>query len=292
MGATKKFIREKVGTEGKNHSADVIALQQLLIAAGETIKGGGGGKWDHNTAAALQSFQALVQKQFPNLTAAVPIQPYVEPGDYVLLMMAWKGQMLIPLPYERGWNGVKHLHSWFVKNEIKYNKGADKGGGNRAIYGVDKRCDCAVQTTNKKFARGPVQMDCMTYVNLMLSIYLFGDAHNARYDADCSKFGGDSEFHCARDRYGYLRINRPEKHGKEEKQLGYFTKAEQIITATQDNSDTLYALEVGSASELKGKDKEGEEVTVMHVGGVTHMALLYNGRGVRMYDTPTRRRLY
>ena len=280
MGETKKFIREKVGAESKNHTADVKALQQLLVAAGETIKGGDSGKWDNNTAAALQSFQMSMQKQYPNLTASVPIRPNVEPTDYVLLMMAWEGNMLIPLPYKRSWNGVRELHEWFVKNEIKYNTGADKGGGNRANYGVDKRFDYAVQTTNIKFARGPVQMDCTTYVNLMLSIYLFGDAHNARYDADCSKFGGDSEFRCARDRYGYVRVNRSEKHRKDEKELGYFTKAEQIITATQDDPNRLYVLEVGSVRDLKGKNKEGEEVTVMHVGGVTHMALLYDRLGL------------
>jgi hypothetical protein len=278
MGATKKFIREKVGADGKNSSADVRALQQLLIAAGEIIKGGDNGKWDKDTAAALQSFQTSVRKQYPDLTLAVPIRPYVEPGDHVLLMMAWKGQMLIPLPYKRSWNGVKELHEWFVTNDIKYNSGADKGGGNRANYGVDKHPDYAVQTTNKRFARGPVQMDCTTYVNLMLSIYLFGDAHNARYDADCSKFGGDSEFHCARDRYGYMRVNRPERQGKVEKQLGYFTRTDQILAATEEDPDRLYALEVGSPRDVKAKDKEGDEVTVMHVGGVTHMALLYKGR--------------
>jgi hypothetical protein len=277
-GRDEEIHSRKAGAECKNNSADVRALQQLLIAAGEIIKGGDSGKWDKTTAIALQSFQTSVQKQYPNLTLSVPIRSYVEPTDYVLLMMAWKGQMLIPLPYKRSWNGVKELHEWFVRNEIKYNTGADKGGGNRANYGVDKRCDYAIQSTNKRFARGPVQMDCTTYVILMLSIYLFGDAHNARYDADCSKFGGDSEFHCARDRYGYVRVNRSEKQGKVEKQLGYFTKAEQILTATEQDPDSLYVLEVGSPRDVKGKDKEGDEVTVMHVGGVTHMALLYNDR--------------
>jgi hypothetical protein len=129
-----------------------------------------------------------------------------------------------------------------------------------------------------KNSRGPVQMDCTTYVNLMVSIYLFGDARNAHYDADCSKFGGDSDFHCARDRYGYKRVNRSEKQGKAEKQLGYFTKAEQVLTATEQGPERLYVLEVGSPRDVKGKDKQGDEVTVMHVGGVTHMALLYNKR--------------
>jgi hypothetical protein len=62
MGATKKFIWEKVGTGSKNNAADVKAVQQLLIAAGETIKAGDKGKWDDSTVAALQSFQTRVQK--------------------------------------------------------------------------------------------------------------------------------------------------------------------------------------------------------------------------------------
>jgi hypothetical protein len=277
MGATKKFIWENVGTGSKNNAADVKAVQQLLIAAGETIKGGDSGKWDDNTAAALQSFQTRVQKEYPNLIATVPIRPYIEPSDHVLLMMAWKGEILIPLPRKRGWNGVSELHDWFVKNEIKYNSGAEKGGGNRAIFGVDKRWDYAIQTTNMKLARGPVQMDCTTYVNLMLSIYLFGDAHNAQYNADCSKFGDISAVHCARDRYGYLLVNRQEKHGKDQKKLGYFTNAEQIVEATQDDPNRLYVLEVASEADIKGKDKQGEEITIVHNWGVTHMALLYNG---------------
>jgi hypothetical protein len=44
MGATKKFIWEKVGAASKNNAADVKAVQQLLIAAGETIMGGDTGK--------------------------------------------------------------------------------------------------------------------------------------------------------------------------------------------------------------------------------------------------------
>jgi hypothetical protein len=111
----------------------------------------------------------------------------------------------------------------------------------------------------------------------MLSIYLVGDAHNARYDANCSKFGGDSEFHCARDRYGYKRVDRSTKDGKGGEQVGYFTKADQILTATQDNSDRLFVIEVATPRDLKGKNKHGDEVTKVHVGGVTHMALLYNG---------------
>jgi hypothetical protein len=154
MGATKRFIREKVGADCKNHLADVKAVQQLLIAAGECIKGGDTGKWDENTAAALKSFQISIRGRYPHLAPTIPIRSYVEPNDYVLLMLAWEGQMLIPLPYERGWRGVKELHEWFVKNQVKYNKGADKGGGNRAIYGVDKRCDYAIQTTNTNFSAG------------------------------------------------------------------------------------------------------------------------------------------
>jgi hypothetical protein len=61
LGATKKFIREKVGADCKNSTADVRALQQVLIAAGEVIKGGDNGKWGKDTAVALQSFESSGQ---------------------------------------------------------------------------------------------------------------------------------------------------------------------------------------------------------------------------------------
>jgi hypothetical protein len=53
--------------------------------------------------------------------------------------------------------------------------------------------------------------------------------------------------------------------------------AEQIVAATQGDPNRLYVLEVASEGEKKGKNKQGEEITVVHDWGVTHMALLYNG---------------
>ena len=54
-------------------------------------------------------------------------------------------------------------------------------------------------------------MDCTTYANLMLSVYLYGNAHNPAYDGDCRKIGEVSSFHCARDRYGFMIVNRRDK---------------------------------------------------------------------------------
>jgi len=51
--------------------------------------------------------------------------------------------------------------------------------------------------------------DATAYAKLLMSVYLFGN--NAAYDGDCGRVGGISSFHCARDRYGFQIIRRPDK---------------------------------------------------------------------------------
>jgi len=270
MAATKKFIRARVGDKGANGPRDVLAVQQLLVAAGEQVPGGADGKWGSNTAKALDLFQ---KRQLATGTK-LPLRPYVEPDDYCLLLMAYRANILIPLKGKTGLGGIKDLHEWFNSQTIKYNAGADKGRGNRAIYGMDGRTDYAVQTISRGFYAGPVEMDCTTYVNLMLSIYLNGQAHGVPYDADCSKFGGISTVHCARDRYRLPLVQRTIGTGKAPGKAGFFETAEQIRLALVDSGTGLFVLEVGA----------GEK------GGVTHMALLVGNPYFEVYECTTKQK--
>lgn len=250
MAAIKNFINKSVGEKGVNQKSDVKKLQQLLIAAGETVTGGDDGVWGSNTAKALESFQTKYQ------SSGVKIQKLLSPEDYCLLLMAWKANILIPLPGKAGTPGVLAMHDWFVKNSIKYNSGAEKGGGNRAIYGVAGDNRYAVQTIEGKFATGPIQMDCTTYVNLMLSVYTSGSCHIVPYDASCADFGACSAAHCARDRYNLPLVTRAQG----DKIIRHFENADQIRDATH-NSAGIHAIEVALAG----------------TGSVTHMALLIGG---------------
>lgn len=170
MAATIKFTAQAVGDGLHNHKGDVKAVQQLLIAAGVPVRGGADGGWGQHTKDALTSYQKK---------KGLPENPRVDAGDDLLLAMAIDAKITIPMPSGPGLHGVQETHKWFVDNVIKYQKGAESGGGNRAIYGVDGNTQYAVQTVDGDFSQGPVQMDCTTYVNLMLSIYLTGNAHSA-----------------------------------------------------------------------------------------------------------------
>jgi hypothetical protein len=256
MAGTKKFISATVGVGGVNRPEDVGAVQQLLIAAGIPVKGGADRAWGKSTLAALQNF---LQSQ-TSAGRKVNDDIRIEPSEDVLLKLAEKANILIPLPRVRGIAGINNVHAWFVKNNIKYQAGAQDGGGNRCVYGVDGKTGYAVQTESKAFREGPVEMDCTTYANLMLSIYLYGNAHNPAYDGDCARVGGVSSFHCARDRYGFQIVSRKDKdRSGKEVTLTDFRTADQIEAATKEKGAGLYAL----------------EPAVLGSGSVKHLALLY-----------------
>jgi hypothetical protein len=265
MAGTKQFITASVGVQGKNRNADVRALQQLLIAADEKVPGGDDGGWGDNTRNALQSF---LRAQTPAVDKAYIEKATVEPTDAVLLKLAEKAQILIPLPGKTGLAGIEAMHTWFVDNKIVYQQGAEDGGGTRCVYGVEGQTGYAVQTESKAFRKGPVQMDCTTYANLMLSVYLYGNAHNTAYDGDCGRVGGTSSFHCARDRYGFQIVTRPDKdrNGKSTT-VSDFRTTDQIVAATKDKAG-LYALEPARLGS----------------GFVKHLALLW---GTTVYECTT-----
>jgi hypothetical protein len=252
MAATKKFILHRVGEGGRNAASDVLAAQQLLVAAGTAEPGVAGGGWGKHSKNALSAFQKA-QK--------LPLRDYIDPDDDCLLRMATVAQILIPIPDSNGGVGLKTLHNWFVDNKIKYETGADKAPGTRAFFGLDFQdsSDYAVQRNNGRYERGPVMMNCTTYVNLMISVFMSGDVHDLPYDADCSCFGATSNTHVARDRYGLALIYRDSTVHDKTKKENYFKTAEEIAASSKPKN--LYVLEVAGGAQ----------------GGVSHMAILYDG---------------
>ena len=267
MAGTKKFLAQSVGVGGKNRGDDVRTLQQLLIAAGQVVNGGADGRWGGGTLSAMQGYFKSQTPRSAGNTVTIPVvKTLIEPTDDLPLDLAIEADIAIPLPGVNGVAGMDALHKWFTDNDIKYQQGAEHGGGNRCVYGVDGHTDYAVQTEAREYRKGPVQMDCTTYANLMLSIYLHGNAHNTQYDGDCGKVGGVSSFHCARDRYGFPIITRQttDKNGKDISVTDFRT-AEQIQAATEAKGRGLYAL----------------EPAVLGSGAVKHLALLY---GTDVYE--------
>ena len=243
------MTEKKVGPGCDNLRSDVETVQQLLRAAGEAGVGTADGRWGTHTAAALQSFRLKYGSARQRDVGSL------EPNDELLLTMAERAQLMIPLSGLRGIAGVRDTHRWFEQSKVKYNQGAQYGAGNRALWGVRGDPCSVVQTISGQFAPGRVEMDCTIYVNLMVSIYLKGDAHNDLYVADCSAFGDVSSTHLARERYGFPLLERK----VDERSLNCFTNAADIQAATRGAS--LYVLEVGGGAQ----------------GGVSHMALLHDG---------------
>jgi hypothetical protein len=268
MGATIKFIQHPVGEGLPNRRSDVLALQQLLIAAGINVKGGADGGWGKHTGDALIEYQNKKTPSAPNAVSASPQKLKVEPGDEILLQMAVDAQIVIPMPIGPGATGLQQTHKWFSDNGIKYQQGAESGGGNRAIYGVEGDKRYAVQQTNFGYYAGPIQMDCTTYVNLMLSIYIQGQVHTAPYDASCKAYGAASNNHCARERYGLPLVYRIEGQGPAQKKQNFFKTADQIVDVTKSSPGKLYVLEVGGGAQ----------------GGVSHMAICL---GEKIYECTT-----
>lgn len=245
MAATWTLLSKPVGPGIRASKSNIRTVQQLLTAAGYDT-GGAAGTWDQPTTRALLAFR---EEHLPG-----PYRLEIQPDSEELVLMARLAGVEIPLPGTAGMDGVRRMHDWFVARETKYNDGAESGLGNRAIYGIQGWSRSAIQRINQAWRRGPIQMDCTTYVNLMLGIFTRGDAHGPPYDATCADYGGLSEVHCARDRYAFNGVSA--KFGKEVR--AYITTADEMAAVAKEN--TLYALEVANSS-----------------NSVDHMALLYSG---------------
>jgi hypothetical protein len=248
MAGTKKLIGASVGDKGRNRPEDVATVQQLLVASGTRETHVMGGGWGNHSTKALAAF--LEQQK-------LPAKDKIEPDDECLLRMAQAADIVIPMPNKRGGVGLKALHDWCVSEGITYEPGADKGNGTRAFYGLEfqGREDYAIQRNNRRYEDGPVMLNCTTYANIMVSVFKTGNVHDDPYDADCSCYGGNSNTHIGRDRYGLPLIYRD---NGDKKKLNFFSTQEQIEDATE--AKNIYVIEVATAEK-----------------GVSHMAVLYSG---------------
>ena len=102
-------------------------------------------------------------------------------------------------------------------------------------------------------------MDCTTYVNLMLSVYKGGHAHESPYAARCSQYGVGASVHIGDHRYGFPLVKR-RVGGRE---VSHFTTAQELRDATKGKSALLSVLEVGKRR-LNW--------------GVSHMVLMHSDR--------------
>ena len=261
------FTERKVGPGCANTFWDVKTVQQLLKAAGES-PGAADGYWSDKpkgaTKNALQSFMNKYGSPEQRRTNVL------EPNDGLLLRMAQLGKLIIPLSGKKGIDGVKETHRWLRNQGIKYNKGADKTpyqGDGRALWGVQGTRGCIIQVRQGGFEHAsPIELECTLYVNLMVSVYLYGDAHT-NYNAHTGAATSEDK-HLCQEFYAFPLLTRGSLHYfMSEEKKGTLSEAAtrtaaQITEATSAAPSSLYVIEVGGAAQ----------------GRMSHMALLQDSR--------------
>jgi len=200
------------------------------------------------TTIALHTFQKM---------AGIPITNQVATNDITVLRLAEQAGILIDLSLRSGISGLKDLNS--VLSDVTYEPGADTKAGSKlncSFYGLEGRTEKVVQWQNGCIQPGPIYMNCTTYANLALSIYVNGNAQNSQYDPDVHEIGDEGP-HLAVN-YGFAIMDR-----KDAKNSSAFLTANEIKKYAQ--PDRLYSIEWALAL-----DDEG------HQGYVHHEAILYD----------------
>lgn len=210
MPQSRSLFDGKVGEGGRKSGRAVSDLHDLISAAGIAYAPDQRNKWQPETLAVLKAFrQACIDSgtaKFEDKLKAELDKKCIEPTDATAFNLAYNAQVLIEMPRACGIGGIQRLNDWYIKNQILYQQGAEKGGGDRATYALTGFPGWAAQTIALRWQRGPVKMDCTTYVNLAMGVYFSGEAAG-KYDA-ATPYGGKSTNKIA-FRYDYHAIERP-----------------------------------------------------------------------------------
>jgi hypothetical protein len=257
---TLRIIREPVGAKGRNDDGDVRSIQQLLRAAGESVRVDG--DWGEKSQSALIRYQKRRLTTAPPGTFKHGVQEQIAIDSPLLALLAYEAGLLLPIVRESGIDGLRKMHEWLVANKVQYQKGAEKGSGNRTVWGLFGNRTLGVQTSGKEKAFvGPLLFDCTTYVNMMLAIYHEGDLHGSYKASLIDTGGGSAETeHLGKSRWDYELLYYPSAPNRR----NYHKTIDEIRASTESRPDSLFYLEVGRT--FKGIP-----------GFVTHMALMYGG---------------
>lgn len=263
MPQSKSLFGGKVGEGGRKSGPAVSDLHDLITAAGIGYAPERRDRWQPETLSVLKAFrQACIASgtaRFGDKLKAELDKKCIEPTDATAFNLAYNAKILIEMPNACGVGGIQRLNDWFVKNQILYQKGAEKGGGNRASYALEGFKGWAVQRIDQRWQRGPVQMDCTTYVNLAMGVYYSGEARG-KYDA-ATPYGGKSPDKIAH-RYDFHAIERPSLDMRRGRSVpAELTTASDLQDVVSDTDEQgLYIVERAKLD-----------------GYVTHMALLHRG---------------
>lgn len=186
MGATFKIINSRVGEGGQTRGIEVKRIQQLLTLAG-CDPGPVTGEWNPATKKAWMDFQASLNWG--------PVKPCIEREDpyFRLFTLAYTAGVLLDLPNNlRSKSAALALYQTCRERNIPYgwadNGGHVYNGGTRSVWGFEGNPGYAVAARGRSTETAefdlcvPFTLNCTAFANLMLSVWMQGNAHSAPYD--------------------------------------------------------------------------------------------------------------
>lgn len=197
LGVTFPIIKTRVGGEGGAKTGkDVKRINQLLRLAKYLNVPGDDSQWNKASEKALTDFY----NRWKGVTrqSAAYIDPK-DPFDF-LCTLAQEAGVLIALPRNlRSASAIKLFYDTCVARKIIYGweeNGVPLNGGTRTIWGFEGRPGWAVSTVRNSNGdcffdlTTPTSLNCTSFANLMMSVWLFGTAHEKPYDSS-QMVGGD-----------------------------------------------------------------------------------------------------
>src|SRR5262245_43396825 len=188
MSATLRVISRRVGVGGQTHGIEALRIQQLLCRAAMLDESDISSIWSSAATDALKDFQAYCKVPEPAR------MPYILPSDsFRLLIRLCEGAgVLLPAPVGRT-RAAAFLEFFGASSRTNVPYGwSGAGSANRMAFGLDGNPGYIVFTTNsKQFDLGdvPIAMNCTSFSNLAMSIWLRGNAHAAPYDSSQNSGG-------------------------------------------------------------------------------------------------------
>lgn len=188
-GATLNIISRRIGDGGVKLHDDVRRVNELLRLAGY-LKGSSPTMdrvWTDATAKALLPLIELMRRMNGPGDAAYGKSytgAFLDPVLHksLLYFLASEAGVLINLPHrKKGKEAITEFFDYCRKKNIPYRWKAV----NRMVWGLDGFAHVGIATCNDKFFPGgdSVGLNCTSFANLMLSIWIWGNAHQQPYDA-------------------------------------------------------------------------------------------------------------
>jgi hypothetical protein len=187
--ATNPIITKRVGDSGNAGHKETLRIQQLLMRAGFLSKAHLTGSWGKTAGASAKAWHEY------QVSKGWQPRPYLDPMDAEdrLAQLASDAGVIMWVPhFLKSLSAASVLVDFCITSAIPYGW-ASHGDGTRMVWGFENRPWAVVFTEGGTFdveAKEARSLNCCSFVNLLLSVWLQGNAHSKPYDAS-QAVGGD-----------------------------------------------------------------------------------------------------